>query len=81
MNLSTEQYKSLARLESNNPPEWRAFKEILKEAREDARDRMEDSNDLAYIHREQGKSLILADLISCIEDSREVALKMQERNR
>lgn len=81
MNITPEQYKSLARLESTNPQEWRAFKDILKKAREDARNDMEAAVDLAFIHREQGRSLILSDLIACIEESREVAMKMQERDR
>jgi hypothetical protein len=81
MNLTEDQHKSIARLEAQNAQEWRTFKDILRSAREQARDDMETCAEVAYVRQAQGKSLILSDLIACIEESREVAKKMSERSR
>lgn len=81
MQLTNDQYKAVARLESQNTQDWRTFKDILRSARESTRDEIETLVDLPSIHRAQGRSLVLADLIDSIEDSREVAMKMQERDR
>jgi hypothetical protein len=80
MNPTPEQYKAIARLESNNNPDWKSFKDVLRSAKEEMNKTLESVTPMEGVYRAQGKSLILSDLIDFIERSREIAKAHSERS-
>ena len=72
MDLSQEEYKALARLESNNSPDWQCLKQALRQAIEAERDALEQSGGTETLYRLQGHVAALRELLQAIERSREV---------
>lgn len=79
MNPTQEQYKAIARLESNNNPDWQSFKDVLRSARSEMHKTLESVSTVENMCRAQGRSLVLSDLIDFIERSREIAKAHSER--
>lgn len=79
MELTQEQYKAIARLESSNSHEWNSFKDALRAAKGETHKTLEVACDMETVFRAQGRSLVLSDLIDSIERSREIAKKISER--
>lgn len=72
MDLSQEEYKALARLESNNSPDWQCLKQALRQAIEAERDALEQSGDTETLYRLQGRAGALRELLQAIEQSRRI---------
>jgi hypothetical protein len=71
--LSPAEYKALARLESNNSPDWQCLKQALRQAIEAERDALEQSSSTETLYRLQGRAGALRELLHAIVHSREIA--------
>lgn len=72
MELSQEEYRVLARLESSNSPDWQALKALLARCRESERTDLESVTALEVVYRRQGRATAWGDLLDAIGRSREL---------
>ena len=69
MEITPQQYKAIARLESSNSPDWQAFKLVLSQAIESERDDLQEANSIETIYRLQGRAGALQDVMLAIHTS------------
>lgn len=67
MQLNEQQVKALARLQSDNSPDWQAFLSMIREQRESVRSALEVAIGAEQIGPLQGRAQILSELIADIE--------------
>ena len=76
MELSPEEYRVLARLESSSSPDWQALKSLLARLRECERTDLESVGAVEVVYRLQGRATAWGDLLDAIGCSREVVRNM-----
>ncbi len=69
MEITPQQYKAIARLESSNSPDWQALKLVLSQAIESERDDLQEANSIETIYRLQGRAGALQDVMRAIHTS------------
>ncbi len=69
MEITQQQYKAIARLESSNSPDWQALKLVLSQAIESERDDLQNANSIETVYRLQGRAGALQSLLYEINKS------------
>lgn len=75
MQLTEQQTKALARLQSDATPDWQTFLQLMRDRRESARSDLEVATGVEGIARLQGRAQAYAELLQDIEQARENALR------
>ena len=73
MQLNEQQIKALARLQSDNLPDWQTFLQLIRARRELARSALEQATGIEGIARLQGRAQALGELLQDIEQARDNA--------
>ena len=73
MQLTIQQCKAVARLESQNNQDWQEFKAILTSSIERDRNDLQEASVVETVYRLQGRCAAIKDLLDLIGNSRSLA--------
>ena len=73
MQLTINQAKALARLESHNSQDWQELKAVLISSIEHDRNHMQEASVIETVYRLQGRCSATKDLLDLIKDSKSLA--------
>lgn len=73
MQLTINQAKALARLESSSSPDWQELKTILASSIESDLNHLQEVSTVETVYRLQGRCAAIKDLLELIRDSKSLA--------